>query len=68
MTMDLVLQAKTPAIIRGIDYSNCFDRMAHAISILKLRQIGHEKGPMICRFATVQNLEVSIRTSFRILN
>jgi len=65
LTMDLVLQSKINAVIRGIDYSNCFDRMAHAINIMKLRQIGHKKGPMICRFATVQNLEVTIRTAFR---
>ena len=63
--MDVVLQTKRNATIRGIDYSQCFDRMAHSISIMKLRQTGHEKGPMICRFATVQNLEVSIRTAFR---
>lgn len=65
ITMDLVLQSKKDAIIRGIDYSNCFDRMAHSMTILKLRQVGHDIHPLICRFATVQNLEVTIRTAFR---
>ena len=65
ITMDLVLQAKKDAVIRGIDYSNCFDRMAHSMTILKLRQVGHQIHPLICRFTTVQNLEVTIRTAFR---
>ena len=65
MTMDLVLQKKECAVIRGIDYSNCFDRVNHVMAILKLRQIGHRSGPLYCRFATIHNLVVTIRTAFR---
>ena len=64
VTMDIILQKKKNSVIRNINYTNCFDRMAHSILSLKLRQLGHQKGPVICRLATVEQLEVAIRTAF----
>ena len=61
--MDIALQQRRNTVITGIDYTNCFDRMSHAITCLKLRQVGHKKEPVICRYSTVQNLEVTIRTA-----
>jgi len=62
--MDVVIQQRKNTVIRGIDYTNCFDRMAHALTSLKLRQLGHTKEAVLCRYSTVQKLEVTIRTAF----
>ena len=41
----------------------CIRDRSHAITCLKLRQVGQKKEPVVCRYSTVQNLEVTIRTA-----
>ena len=37
--------------------------MTHAFLSLKSQQLGHSRGTVICRYSTVENLEVTIRTA-----
>ena len=62
--MDLPVQKRTPTTIVAVDLVSCYDRIIHAIAVICLRRLGHSRGTIICRFSTVQNLNVNVRTAF----
>jgi len=63
LSIDTALQTKSPTTIVAADLTSCYDRIVHSIAAMCLRRLGHQVGPLNCRFKTVQQLEVNVRTS-----
>jgi len=64
ISMDIPLQKRSPTTVTAVDLVSCYDRIIHAIASICLRRLGHRRGPVVCRFSTVQNLNVNVRTAF----
>ena len=64
LSMDISLQLRIPMSVTPVDLTACYDRKIHSILCMALERLGHKKQPLTCRFATVQNLEVTVRTAF----
>ena len=62
--MDLPLQKRSPTAVIAVNLVSCYDRIIHAVAAICLRRLGHQRGPVVCRFSTVQQLNVNVRTAF----
>ena len=62
--MDLPLQKRSPTAVIAVDLVSCYDQIIHAVAAICLRRLGHQRGPVVCRFSTVQQLNVNVRTAF----
>ena len=63
LSLDLIKQIKSPTTIVAADLTSCYDRIGHSLAAMCLRKLGHQVGPLQCRFQTVQQLVVNVRTS-----
>mmetsp|Transcript_5090 Transcript_5090/g.7785 ORF Transcript_5090/g.7785 Transcript_5090/m.7785 type:complete len:370 (-) Transcript_5090:162-1271(-) len=64
LCMDLSLLTRRPLSIAAIDLCSCYDRIQHCIAGMAMRKYGHKTPPIMCRFTTRQEIEVSLRTGF----
>ena len=63
LVMDIALQYRKNTSIAPYDLTSCYDRLAHPIAAMAMRNLGHTKETVICRFSTVQDLTVNLKTA-----
>ena len=64
ISMDIAIQKKVPTSVVAVDLTSCYDRISHAVASLCMQRLGHRMLTVVCRFSTVQQLEVNVQTAF----
>ena len=64
LSFNIALQKRMPITAVAVDLTSCYDQIAHAIASLCMQRLGHNRTTVTCRFSTVQDLEVNVRTAF----
>ena len=64
LSMDIAIQKQIPTSIIAVDLTACYDRISHAVASLCMQRLGHKLSTVVCRFSTVQNLDVNVRMAF----
>ena len=64
LSLDIALQKRMATTAVAVDLASCYDQITHPIASLCMQRLGHAETTVTCRFSTVQDLEVNVRTAF----